>query len=813
MSYIVPSVQITQSLVNSGGVANSVPDLEACIVGPAYNILAYTPGSLSSQIKTTAHSATSTTGNIAAGAYTVTVVSTAGFNVGDSIIIIGAGASGADLQALIATGGISGNVITLDTAASTSVTGAVVVKSGIITNATVDNIFSIPGQVPGQVVDTTTLNVWMDNLLVETLTSGFTVTPGSSTITDVVATGALTTGSTTTSLVMAITPTDFEVGDTITVAGTTFVGGGSTTVITNKVGVALTVSPAATAAPSSGATVNKVTPINLNSTTNTLRAEPGDKVILSYVDSATTAYTLSTTIRTVVTSSGLNGTITDFTLTDSIPTTTTTGTVSAQTVRVSVQRLMNDQEVPSTNPLLGTAQVDTANVGTAGTVTIKASVSLIYGPVVSGAVYIAYNALRTDLAGTVLSINDVLDLEGKLGVISDANPLALAIELALANTTGRIRAIAVASNDLAGHEAALVTAEGERLYFLTPLTQDASIIAAYKAHCLQMSTPVNASWRVTLANTAMPLIEAIGTYNAASPNTAATSALVGSTYVLTATNATFISDGVNPGDNITFTAAVDNTQVGVHQVVLVIDNQHIVINTTAATTGIAYYITRSMTKTQTANSVAATSAGFNTSRVVHVQPDLVGVTVNGVTKYLPGYYLCSALAGMGAGFPVQQGFTNVGVAGIVDLKHSNFYFSKADLNTLAGAGTCVFAQETQGGNPYCRHELTTDMSTLVYREIVMVKEWDYLSYFYYDILKSFIGSWNITPSSINTLRQTIVAGSSLLMGQSLPKVGPVLLKYAILLLEQDAVNTDTVNCKMRIYIGTPLNYIDLDLAV
>ena len=544
-----------------------------------------------------------------------------------------------------------------------------------------------------------------------------------------------------------------------------------------------------------------------------MRAIPGDKVVFTYLDSAATAYVFTTTIQAVVTSSGLNGSITNFTLTDSLPLTTATGTTAAQTVRISVQRLMSDQAVPNTNPILGTLQVDTSAVGTSGVVTVKASVSLIYGPVVSGYVYIAYNALRTDLAGTVLTINNPLDLAGQLGVISDANPLALAIQIALANTSGRIRAIAVASNDLTGHTSALVTAEGERLYFLTPLTQVPSIIAAYKAHCLAMSTPVNAAWRMTLANTAMPLIQAIGTYNASSPNTGASSALSGSSYVLAATNATFVSDGVNPGDIITFTAAVDTTQVGIHQVVSVVDNQHIVINTTSATTGISYYITRSMTKTQTATSVAATSAGFSTSRVVHVQPDLVGVSVNGVTKYLPGYYLAAGLAGMGAGFPVQQGFTHIGVAGIVDLKHSNYYFSKADLNTIAGAGTCVFAQATQGGIPYCRHELTTDMSTLVYREILMTKEWDYLSYFYHDILKSFIGSWNITPSSINTLRQTMVAGSTLIMGQSLPKIGPVLLNYTILSLAQDPVNTDTVNCQVRIYIGTPMNYIDLNLSV
>jgi len=814
MAYIVPSVQISQVLANAGGVSNATPDLEACIVGPAYNILEYLPGNLASQVETAAHSSTATTGSMLLAAYTISVVSTAGFNVGDSVIVVGAGASGANLQAKIT--GIAGNTVTLDTAAGTAVTGAVITKAGVITNATVDNIFTLPGQLPGQVVDTTTLAVWLDNSLVETLTSGFTITASSNVVT--MALASTTSSGTISAAATSITVTGasaFEVGDSITVATAGTAGADLTTTITNIVGTTFTISPAAISTTAAGVAITKIIPTNLNSTTNTLRAEPGDKVVFTYLDSNTTAQVFTSSIQTVVTSLGLNGTVTNFTLVDSLPTSVQSS--GTQVVLVAVQKTYNDQQVPNTNPFLSTVQIDTTNTGIAGTVTVKSGVSLIYGPVVSGSVYIAYNALRTDLANRVLTINDVLDLEGQLGTISDANPLALAIEIALANTTGRIRAIAIASNDLAGHEAALVAAEGERLYFLTPLTQDQSIIAVYKAHCVQMSTPVNAAWRVTIANTAMPLIQDIGIYSATSPNSnggANVTTLVSGAYVLEASNATFIADGVAPGDTVYFTAATATpTQVGAHTVLSVISNQQLILNTTAPATAISYYVTRSMSRTQTAESVAAVSSGFNVNRVWHVQPDMVGVSVNGVTKYLPGYYLCAGLAGMGAGFAVQQGFTNVGVAGVVDLQHSNFFFSKADLNTMAGAGTCLFVQDTQGGIPYCRHELTTDMSNINYREILKVKELDFLSYFYYDKLKSFIGSWNITPSSLNTLRQTIVAGSELIKSQSLPKVGPVLLSYNITTLQQDPINTDTVDCVMTVAIGTPLNYIDLALTV
>ena len=810
MAYIVPSVLVQQLLASSGGVATSTPNLEACIVGPAYNILSYVPGSLASQIKTAAYSATSTTGTMVIGSYTITVVSTAGFNVGDSVLIIGAGTSGATLQATIL--GIAGNVVTLDTAAITAVTSTQMTKAGIITNSLIDNVFTLPGQIAGQVVDQASITVWASNTQIQTLTSGFTLTPNSNVIT---MTSASTTGgiTATQSTLTVAAASNFQIGDTITVAGAGAAGSTLTATITNIAGLVFTLGTAASTTVV-GAAVTKVIPINLNSTSNTLRAEPGDKVKLTYVDLSSVAHVFTSNIQSVVTSSGLNGSVTSFSLVDSLPSSVTLAT---QTVLVSVLKTYNDQQVPIVDPLDGAPNYDLSLVGTAGTVTIKAGVDLVYGTFVSGSIYLAYRALRTDLSNRVLTINNQTDLVGQLSDTTDSNPLGLACQIALANTTGRVRAIAVSSNDLAGHSAALTTAQGERLYFIVPLTQDTATIAMYKAHAQQMSTSVNAAWRVALVNTAMPLTQNIGVYTLASPNANGgnnSTALVGSTYVLTASNATFITDGVTAGDVINFTAATATpSQVGTHKVVSVISNQQLVVDTTATATAISYYITRSMSKTQTANSVAATSTGFGTSRVVHVQPDMVGVSVNGVTKYLPGYYLCAGLAGMGAGFPVQQGFTNIGIAGIVDLQHSNFYFAKADLNTMAGAGTLLFIQDTQGGIPYCRHELTTDMSTLKYRELLIVKEVDFLSYFYYDKLKSFIGSWNITKSSLNTVRQTIVAGSELLKSQSLPKIGPVLLSYSITLLQQDPVNTDHVTCNVTVAVGTPMNYIDLTLYI
>ena len=98
------------------------------IIGPAYNTLAYVPGSVISQVLTAAQSTTTTTGSITTGTRLLTVASVAGLSAGDDLVIAGAGASGANLKALIVS--FAGNVVTLDTSAGTTVTDALVSKAG-----------------------------------------------------------------------------------------------------------------------------------------------------------------------------------------------------------------------------------------------------------------------------------------------------------------------------------------------------------------------------------------------------------------------------------------------------------------------------------------------------------------------------------------------------------------------------------------------------------------------------------------------------------------------------------------------------------
>lgn len=878
MAYIVPSPQIYQQLGQAAGVANSTPDLDVCVIGPAYNVLTYVSGNTASQVQTAAVSTTATTGTMVAASQSLTVAAPAGFLVGDTIIVYGAGASGANLQAIITN--IAGIVFTLNTASGTAVTAAKVYKLAHISSTAATNTFGLPGQVPGQIVDAASIQVWLNNAFVQTaLTGARAWSTGTTLIVNTPSTtGGITTGLS--ALVVAVAK-GFVVGDTITVAGAGTAGGLYTGTITNIAGTTFTVTPAAGTTVVAAVTL-KVAVSNQNTLTNTLKLEAGDTLRITYTNTSAALTTFVTTAQSLVTSSGQNGNWVNITTADMMPadmsvTTTTTGTnapgttinvtlgtgfvsgdnvlirgagvagvdytgtatVSGNVLTVSpatstsvlagttVYRIpdftvvawkqYNNQQVPATKPISGGSNYDTSNTGTTGTVVIQIAPELSYGIIQTADVYMGYRAMRADLSGSVMSFVNISDITGTLGDTTDQNPVGLAATIALANTTGRVKAVAIPTNDLAGYQNAMDLLHGDRSYALVPLTQDTAILAAFRAHVDQMSTPQMALWRILLANTAIPTTQNIGQYTSTSVNTNSnnnTITTISGNLVLTASNATFITDGVIPGDVVHITASTGSpTQVGVHTVLTVVSNQQLVIQSTGVATAVAYYITRALSKSQQATAVAAVSASFNDKRVIHVQPDSVGVTINGIVKFLPGYYLCAGLGGMVTGYAVQQGFTNISVAGIEDLQNSNFYFNKIYLNIMAAAGTLLFVQDVQGGIPYCRHELTTDMSVLQNRELLVVKNWDFLSYYYYDKIKPFIGSWNITKDTLNTIRQTLNAASELLKSQKLPKIGPPLIDAQITLLQQDPVNQDQIDVNMQLTVVYPNNYTNIYLII
>ncbi len=474
------------------------------------------------------------------------------------------------------------------------------------------------------------------------------------------------------------------------------------------------------------------------------------------------------------------------------------------TVSVSITNVFDDVQLASTEFTAEDAYV-----------TLSALPTVSYGSILSGNFYISYNALRQDIVNQTLTFNDIGDVTGTLGLIQEPNRLAIGLQCALAGSgSSPVYGVAVSADDLDGYLGAVEALENQFVYCIVPLTQQIDVLTAIQANVNNMSLPANRGFRVMCCNTQMATSMDIGIYGLQNPNSGTISNNTGGTgYVLTASNATFISDGVDPGDlvNLVSGGVVSSTLT----VQNVVSNQQLVVaGSTVSTGSYDYYVTRVLSTQQMAQNVADVSSTFNDSRVWHVQPDIVGVPIGTQTVYLPGYYLAAAYGGMSAGEPSQQSFTNGTVPGISDLQHSNFFFTKSQLDLMAGAGTCLTVQKNQGGVPYCRHSLTTNVATITNQEIMITRDVDAVAYYFLQLLTPFIGQWNVVSETIHIIQQTVQAGINTLIAAKLPQIGaPLRSGSSLQSVVQNPNAADSINVTINAEVPYPNNYTYIYLEV
>lgn len=309
--------------------------------------------------------------------------------------------------------------------------------------------------------------------------------------------------------------------------------------------------------------------------------------------------------------------------------------------------------------------------------------------------------------------------------------------------------------------------------------------------------------------------------------------------ILKDVSGTFVSSGVAAGDLIkipvnpnaaitpasVFTTFVVNNVISDQRLQIVnagpdsalIANElpHGVVRTGGAlvtTTAINYTIQRTLSKSQQVTELVAIAQSFNSKRTVLVWPDKCDVAgvVGGTAQ--PGFYLACAVGGMTAGLPSQQGFTNLGIAGVRQIYNANTYFTDSQLTDISNGGWYVFAQQTTTSLPYTLHQLTTDPAVLESGEFSIVKNFDFVSMFFVDILEDFLGQYNVTVDTLTQLHGALITGSQLLLLRTAAKIGAPLTSFAITNLAVSPVAGDRVLVYCAIGLPKPLNVIELHLV-
>jgi hypothetical protein len=213
--------------------------------------------------------------------------------------------------------------------------------------------------------------------------------------------------------------------------------------------------------------------------------------------------------------------------------------------------------------------------------------------------------------------------------------------------------------------------------------------------------------------------------------------------------------------------------------------------------------------------LSAYAASLGSRRLVLVWPDEVKGPVGSSIRTLPGYFLGAVVGALTTGLPTQQGLTNLSIGYFTGVKHSTKYFDRNQLNTIAGGGVMIFAQDVIDVTQlYVRHQLTTDTSAIKFQEYSITKNVDFIAKFIRNNHRQFIGQYNIVESTFDDLKSNATGIIRYLTENTrIPRFGGVISSGRLVSIEQDPQNIDTIIERWSLAIPVPLNNLDITIVV
>lgn len=462
-------------------------------------------------------------------------------------------------------------------------------------------------------------------------------------------------------------------------------------------------------------------------------------------------------------------------------------------------------------------------------------------------VYVAYDALRLDVTPlkqasdfNLLRIGSFSDLEEQLSPIDTQNPLALGLYYALLNAPGlEVTACGVDEvNDSAPEGTADAYArtfeylESKELYTIAPLTHSPDVGQIAATHVTEMSKPSNGLERIVVLNPMRPARRA-STLIASGPrgNVNAPPSDVVETGL--ANLQALLAGAGKPGPTYTEDDAVYVMFEGDsnHYLVEGVNGGTVTVNNGPLTKNSdGYYfdgggqpaftdivVDRPFTvairgpaianRTDEAVAYGDLGRGYKNKRVILTAPDTMKAVLDGLEAAVPGYYAAAALAGKKASKNPSQPLTEDTIAGFTGVVGSQERYSEPQLKIMAGGGVWIWYQEADGQPVRCRHQLTTDVSTLLARESSITDALDYAAKTLRQTFRNFIGRFNITTGLIEALNLVCDGVRDFLL------VNAIFAEFNVVSLEQDAKNPDEISIIADVTTLKPLNKIRVTLRV
>jgi hypothetical protein len=236
------------------------------------------------------------------------------------------------------------------------------------------------------------------------------------------------------------------------------------------------------------------------------------------------------------------------------------------------------------------------------------------------------------------------------------------------------------------------------------------------------------------------------------------------------------------------------------------------------------YFVDPLTKTEQAENLRDISIARSNFRVVHFWPDEVQYVTgtdnqgNDVEELVPGFYGAAAEAGRDSVMRPERSSTGEALAGPTGLVHSNKYFGRTLLNTIASGGWSILEQLASGGPVEMRHLMSTDVSTQKRLEVSATKNVDNMAKVMRLSLEPSLnddeGRINITDSFLKALYVPVEGILNQFVDNDQLVVGPNGEEpYNIQEITADSDILDQINARVAMTIPIPGNRVEVTFAI
>jgi len=206
------------------------------------------------------------------------------------------------------------------------------------------------------------------------------------------------------------------------------------------------------------------------------------------------------------------------------------------------------------------------------------------------------------------------------------------------------------------------------------------------------------------------------------------------------------------------------------------------------------------------------SIKYGNRRVGMVWPGWFSASYGNENLLVPPYFIAASVCGMDGGVIVSQSLTNMpfSIPGLSNIQlGTNTYFRKAQLDEIGGGGVDIMIQDaTITPTIRSRHDLTTNMDAVQYRERSITKQADVCAKTVRSAVAPYVGRYNINdPNLFKFLGQVCSIVCTKLVTDG------IIAKLTVDKIERDAVIDDKINFFLTATAFIAGNYYDITLLV